>query len=66
VAAPYTDYTRTVRITSCGVGAGCNGIVNNDLRQVEVTVTYRPMTGIGLSAAGTAKASTVTMYVARR
>jgi type II secretory pathway pseudopilin PulG len=66
VAAPYTGYTRTVRITSCGVGAGCNGIVDNDLRQVAVTVTYRPMTGIGLSAAGTAKASTVTMYVTRR
>jgi prepilin-type N-terminal cleavage/methylation domain-containing protein len=63
---PYAGYTRTVRITSCGVGAGCNGIVDNDLRQVAVTVTYRPMTGTGLSAAGTAKASTVTMYVARR
>jgi hypothetical protein len=63
---PYAGYTRTVRITSCGVGVGCNGIVNNDLRQVAVTMTYRPMTGNGLSAAGTAKASTVTMYVARR
>jgi hypothetical protein len=66
VAAPYTDYTRAVRITSCGVGAGCNLIVDNDLRQVDVTVTYRPMTGIGVSATGTAKASTVTMYVAKR
>jgi hypothetical protein len=67
VAAPYTAYARTVRITSCGVGAGCNGIVDNDLRQVEVTVTYRAMTGIGLSAAGTPpKASTVTLYVAKR
>jgi len=66
VAAPYTDYARTVRITSCGVGAGCNGIVDADMRQVVVTVTYRPMTGIGVSAAGTAKASTVTMYMARR
>jgi prepilin-type N-terminal cleavage/methylation domain-containing protein len=66
VAAPYIGYTRTVRIASCGVGAGCNGIVDNDLRQVAATVTYRPMTGIGLSAAGTAKPSTVTMYVARR
>jgi hypothetical protein len=65
-SGPYGGYTRTVRITSCGVGAGCNGIVDNDLRQVAVTVTYRPMTGIGLSAAGTAKASTVTMYVAKR
>ena len=59
-------YARTVRITNCGVGVGCNGIVDADLRQVVVTVTYRPMTGTGVSAAGTAKASTVTMYVARR
>jgi hypothetical protein len=66
VAAPYTDYSRTVRVTDCGVGGGCNLIVDNDLRQVAVTVTYRPMTGMGLSAAGTAKASTVTMYVAKR
>jgi hypothetical protein len=63
---PYADYTRVVRITSCGVGAGCNLIVDNDLRQVDVTVTYRPMTGIGVSATGTAKATTVTMYVAKR
>jgi prepilin-type N-terminal cleavage/methylation domain-containing protein len=66
VAGQYGSYTRAVRVTSCGVGAGCNGIVDNDLRQVAVTVTYRPMTGTGLSAAGTAKASTVTMYVAKR
>jgi type II secretory pathway pseudopilin PulG len=66
VASPYTDYARTVRISSCGTGAGCNGIVDADLRQVVVTVTYRPMTGIGVSAAGTAKATTVTMYVATR
>ena len=71
-------YTRTVRITRCGVGAGCSAVVDPvcvatpnapdacDLRQVVVTVTYRPMTGTGLSAAGTAKASAVTMYVARR
>ena len=71
-------YTRTVRITRCGVGAGCSAVVDPvcvanpnapdacDLRQVVVTVTYRPMTGTGVSAAGTAKASTVTMYVARR
>ena len=66
VAAPYTQYSRSVRISSCGVGAGCNGIVNADLRLVTVTVTYRPMTGVGMSPAGTAKPATVAMYVARR
>lgn len=66
VVAPYDGYSRTARVISCGVGAGCNGIVDDDLRQVTVTVTYRPMTGIGLSPAGTNKATTVSMYVAKR
>lgn len=66
VAAPYTGYSRSVRITACGGGAGCNGIVDNDLRQVTVTVTYRAMSGIGMSAAGTTKASTVTTYISSR
>jgi prepilin-type N-terminal cleavage/methylation domain-containing protein len=63
--APYTAYTRTTRVTSCDV-AGCNGIVHGDLRQVTVTVTYRPMTGRGLSPTGTAKVTAVSMYVAKR
>lgn len=66
MAAPYSGYSRTVRVTDCSVGAGCNLIVNADLRQVVVTVTYRPMTGIGVSAAGTAKPATVTMYITKR
>jgi prepilin-type N-terminal cleavage/methylation domain-containing protein len=66
LANPYDGYSRTARVISCGVGAGCNGIVDADLRQVTVTVTYRPMTGIGLSPAGTNKATTVSMLVAKR
>jgi prepilin-type N-terminal cleavage/methylation domain-containing protein len=64
--SPYASYARTTRITSCGVGAGCNGIVDGDLRQATVSVTYRPMTGLGLSPAGTAKVTAVTMYLAKR
>lgn len=64
VAAPYTDYARTVRIFGCA--SGCNAVATGEMRQVIVTVTYRPMTGRGMSAAGTAKAATVTMYVAMR
>lgn len=64
VAAPYTGYTRTVRVTDCGLGAGCAGIVNGDLRQVTVTVTYRPLTGVGQSP--TTKSAILTMLVARR
>ena len=64
--APYASYARTTRIASCGAGAGCNGIVHGDLRQVTVTVTYQPMTGTGMSPTGTAKATSVSMYVAKR
>jgi len=64
VAAPYTEYSRTVRVTDCG--AGCSGIASADMRQVTVTVTYRPMTGVGVSPAGTTKPAMVTMYIAKR
>lgn len=63
VAAPYSDYSRTVRITDCGVTA-CSGINNSDLRQVAVTVTYTPMTGAG--GITTPKSAIVTMLVAKR
>ena len=67
VAAPYTDYSRTVRITNSGAGNWCNSPpASPDQRQVTVTVTYRPMTGIGMSPAGTAKAAVVTMYISKR
>jgi prepilin-type N-terminal cleavage/methylation domain-containing protein len=66
VASPYGAYSRTARVTGCLVAADCNGIVDGDLRKMTVTVTYRPMTGIGLSPAGTNKATTVSMYVAKR
>jgi prepilin-type N-terminal cleavage/methylation domain-containing protein len=66
VAAPYTQYTRQVRITDCGVGAGCGGVVDDDLRQVTVTVSYLPMTGVGIASSGSTKAAIVTMLVTRR
>ncbi len=66
LAAPYTNYNRTVRITDCSVAPGCGGIVNAGLRQVTVTVSYRPMTGFGLAPAITAKSATITMYIAQR
>jgi type II secretory pathway pseudopilin PulG len=46
----YPQYSRTVRITDCGAGAGCTGVVSDAMRLVTVTVTYRPMTGAGLSS----------------
>ena len=73
MAAPYSDYSRTVRVTDCSAGAGCGGTVYtcNDmapvtscLREVTVTVSYRPSTGTGLAAAGTTKSAIVSMLVA--
>ncbi len=70
VPAPYTNYTRTVRVTDCSVNPGC-GIVPltpslADLRQVTVTVSYRPMTGVGVAPAGTTKSAIVTLYITKR
>ena len=64
VAAPYTQYTRQVRITDCGAGLGCGGLVLPDLRQVTITVSYAPVTGVGVGAS--AKSAIVTMLVTRR
>jgi len=66
LAAPYAGYSRSVRITDCGSGGGCDGAVYANLRQVTVTVTYRPMTGVGVAPSSRTKAVIVTMYIAQR
>ncbi len=64
VASPYTQYSRQVRIIDCGAGAGCQGVVSSNLRLVTVTVSYRPLTGVGQAPA--TKAMGVTMLIAKR
>jgi len=69
MAAPYGGYSRTVRITTSQPDDPCVGGVggpNVGLRQVVVTVSYRPSTATGLSAGGTTKSAIVTMMVAQR
>jgi type II secretory pathway pseudopilin PulG len=66
MAAPYAGFTRTVRITDCNVAPGCGGLQKPDMRQATVTVSYKPMTGVGASAAGTSKSAVVTMIIAMR
>ena len=66
IGEPYAGYRRTVRIMDCGAGTGCSGIVNADLRQVTVTVSYRPMTGVGVAPVTSAKSAVVTMYITKR
>ena len=64
MAAPYAGYARRVRVFDCGSGAGCAGIVSDEMRQVVVTVTYTPLTGVGVST--TPQSAIVTMLVAKR
>src|SRR5262249_36881835 len=66
LAAPYASYSRTVRVTNCGTPPGCALVVDAGLRQITVSVRYRPMTGVGPAAAGTFKTATVTMYASQR
>lgn len=68
VAAPYGDYTRTVRITEPLTPDPCDPITglggpNLGLRQVTVTVSYRASTAAGI---GTTKSAIVTMLMAQR
>jgi type II secretory pathway pseudopilin PulG len=60
--APFTGYTRQVRVLDCA--SGCNGIVGDDLRQVIVTVSFRPLSGIGQAPAD--KSVVLTMLIAKR
>ncbi len=66
VAAPYSNYSRTVRIKNCSVGTACGSISHAELRRVTVTVTYRPITGVGAAASAVDKSVVLTMYVSQR
>ena len=61
---PYADYSRQVRILDCGLPPGCAAVSSGRLRQVTVTVAYRPVTARGLAALG--KTVFVTTLVAQR
>ncbi len=70
--AGYPAYGRTVRVYDCATtivpssSAGCAGMTDRDMRLVRVAVTYRPMSGVGGSAATATKSAVVEMVVARR
>lgn len=54
VVATYPQYRRAVRITDCSVAPGCGIPLDPSLaslRQVTVTVFFRPMTGVGMVGA---------------
>lgn len=71
MAAPYAAYTRQVRITEpvasttvCGPTGAISGTYG--LRTVTVTVTYRPLSATGSSAAPSSRAVIVNMQIAQR
>ncbi len=63
--AGFNGYSRNVRITNCGVGAGCTGIVDAGMRLVTVSVTYTPLSARG-GASPVAKTVTVNMVITQR
>jgi prepilin-type N-terminal cleavage/methylation domain-containing protein len=71
ITAPYAAYTRQVRITEsvasttvCGPTGAITGTYG--LRTVTVTVTYRPLSATGASAAPTSRSVAINMQIAQR
>jgi hypothetical protein len=61
---PYAGYAREVRTIDCGEPPGCGGVTAPLLRQVTVTVSYRPLAASGLAARN--KSVSLTTLVTRR
>ena len=61
----YGGYSRNVRITDCGTTA-CAGVTNVNMRLVRVTVSYKPISGVGASASGAQKSAVLELIIARR
>jgi hypothetical protein len=61
---PYAGYSRQVRVLDCGLPPGCGAVTSERLRQVTVTVAYRPVTARGVAALD--KTVSVTTLVAQR
>ncbi len=61
----FNGYSRQVRVTDCGAGAGCMGIVDPGMRFVTVTVSYTSLSATGNTASGT-KSYSVSMIVSKR
>jgi hypothetical protein len=62
--APYAAYNRRIRILDCGLPPGCGTVISARLRQVTVTVAYRPITASGIEAID--KTVSVTTLLAQR
>lgn len=63
--ANFSGYSRQVRVTDCGSGAGCMGIVDAGMRLVTVSVSYTPSSVTGTAATSTATYS-VSMLISQQ
>lgn len=61
---PYSRYARQVRMVDCGVSPGCGAVTSPFLRQITVTVAYRPVTALGV--ASDSKTVSLTTLTAQR
>jgi len=61
---PYAGYSRQVRIVDCGLPPGCGAVISGRLRQITVTVAYRPVTASGRAAID--KSVSLTTLIAQR
>jgi type IV pilus modification protein PilV len=70
IAAPYTGYSRQVRITDSVVAAAtCDAAGNmsgTGIRQVTVTVSYTPLSATETNAISGTRSVSVTMQIAQR
>jgi type II secretory pathway pseudopilin PulG len=69
VVASYPQHRRVVRITSCDVAPGCGIALDpnlSSLRQVTVTVFFRPMTGVGTVGAAEDSVQLTTLVALRQ
>jgi Tfp pilus assembly protein PilV len=60
----FNGYSRQVRVTDCGSGAGCMGIVDAGMRLVTVTVSYTPLTGTGVATSP--RAYSISMLISQQ
>ena len=63
---PYAEFSRNVRVSDCATPGACGGVQTADLRQITVTVRYRPSFGTGGIAGRATKAAVLTLYVSKR
>jgi prepilin-type N-terminal cleavage/methylation domain-containing protein len=66
----FAGYSRTVRITDCGVAPGCgtapNIILSANAKLATVAVTYTPSTGVGAGATGRTFTVSLDLLLAQR